>query len=236
MLVRILVLLTGRQNSSLPRKNMLEINGKPCIYYPIMAARKALGEKAEYYCSSDSDEVLQFAQRHNYTSIKRPLELALDTALHVDVLNHSLDVIDKDIFDAILVLLANAPVIHESWIKKSITLLSNDLSLTSVIPTIIDQDHHPYRAKVLDDSGLLRSFFPNKASISSNRQSLPDAHFPAHNFWLIRLQNGKLPDTGDSPWGFFGDKVAPIQLPVTISDIHTKLDQIKIELEWSLWN
>jgi hypothetical protein len=41
---------------------------------------------------------------------------------------------------------------------------------------------------------------------------------------------------GDAPWKFFGDKVLPLALPVTISDIHTEFDLVKLENEWKLWN
>jgi CMP-N,N'-diacetyllegionaminic acid synthase len=234
--VKTLVLLTGRKNSSLRGKNLLEIMGNPCMYYPISSAKAALGKDADYFCSSDCTDILDFSSLYGFTPIHRPPELASDSALHIDVLNHAMSKIDCLDYQSILVLLANAPVIHKNWIKKSVTLLASNPDITAVIPTIVDQDHHPFRSRYVNEFGFLESFFPNQNIISSNRQELPSAHFPAHNFWLIRLHNGRLVSNGDAPWDFFGDKVLPMTLPVTISDIHTEFDLIKLESEWSLWN
>jgi CMP-N-acetylneuraminic acid synthetase len=156
--MKTLELLTGRKNSSLRGKNLLEIMGNPCMYYPISASKEALGKDADYFCSSDCAEILNFSSSHGFTPIYRPSELAPDSAKHLDVLNHALSTVSSLDYNSILVLLANAPVIHKNWIVNSVRLLAGNSHITAVIPTIIDQDHHPFRSRGVNEFGLLESF------------------------------------------------------------------------------
>ena len=76
-------LLTGRGNNTLKDKNVLDILGKPVLYYPAHA-----GAKSRYiqdkYCSSDDEKILRAASDEGYESIVRPKELSLPTSQHVD--------------------------------------------------------------------------------------------------------------------------------------------------------
>ena len=106
-------------------------------------------------------------------------------------------------------------------------MLKNNSNINSIVPAVIDQDHHPYRAKRLKKNGFLETYFNFKEhKVSSNRQSLPKNLFLSHNFWLIKLTKNKLPNNGQYPWNFLGKNVKPFIINSSV-DIHEKEDLSK---------
>ena len=93
--MKVNVLLTGRGNNTLKDKNILDVLGHPVMYYPAQACKNA-SLTQNLYCSSDDDAILSVAQELGYVPIKRPLELALPTAQHIDCILHGLDIIKKN--------------------------------------------------------------------------------------------------------------------------------------------
>lgn len=232
----VLVLLTARSRSSYRNKNLKAVMGKPSIYYPITESMKALVSNADFFCTSDDDAILAYAHSFGFKAIKRPRLLAQDTTNHLEVLEHALGVTDSRQYSFLLVLLGNAPVITSTWILEASHKLLNNPTITSVIPYVVDQDRHPYRSKTVDHQGMLRTLFPEKTVLPGDRQSLPKAAFPAHNFWMLRLCSGKLIKDGEAPWPFFGQSSLGMELPVSICDIHNEVDVKRIEMEWNKWN
>ena len=67
------------------------------------------------------------------------------------------------------------------------------------------------------------SFFDFSFGVPTNRQELPDCYFLCHNFWVIRLDDGVLPEVGEQPWTFLGKKVLPYVVEESV-DIHDLYD------------
>lgn len=212
----ITALLTGRGNNTLKDKNIIPICEKPLLYYPAVAAlHSELID--EYYVSSDDDKILNLACELGYKKIKRPPELATPTSQHIDCINHALQYFQTDI---LVVLLANNVTIKTEWIDDCITMLQGN---SAVVPVYKDNDHHPLRAKKIEN-GCLEPFLYGK--VSTNRQDLEPCYFLAHNFWVL-----KLPLTnGQPPWGFMGNKIKPYIIEQSI-DIHDKDDIARAE-QW----
>jgi CMP-N-acetylneuraminic acid synthetase len=223
--MKITALLTGRGNNTLKDKNVLPLNGHPLLHYPASAAKKSK-LITEFYVSSECETILSEASKFGYKNIVRPNALATETALHHDVLIHALQEMKKNehVPDILIVLMANSPTIKSEWLDDGIQLILKEGSLTSVVPVVKDQDKHPYRAKTLSKDGSLISFFDFSSSeVPTNRQELPDCYFLCHNFWIIRLNNGCLPQIGESPWTFLGSKVMPYIVDESV-DIHELFD------------
>ena len=225
--------MTGRGNNTLKDKNILDVLGKPVLYYPANAA--ACSKKIDdYYCSSDDEKILGAAEALGFERIVRPAELALPTAQHIDCIMHALDVMKergKVLPDILVVLLANNVTIKSEWIDECIDIMKNDMSITAVVPVYEDNDHHPLRAKTLNNDGTLAMYEKNiTGKISTNRQDLPECLFLSHNFWVLStdfLLSGK---EGQQPWGFMGDKIIPYKIDESI-DIHKEID-LYIAKEW----
>jgi len=229
--MKIIALLTGRGNNTLPDKNILPVHGKPLLYYPAVAA-KSVKEISDFYVSSESEKILHAANKLGYKKIYRPAKYARPDSQHQDVINHALEVIRDDGInpDILVVVLANCATIKSSWIKDCITIFKNDPSITACVPVYKDMDHHPFRAKSVDANGFLSTFFDsNSKSISTNRQDLPKCYFLCHNFWILNytsIKEGK----GQPPWVFMGDKVAPYRISESY-DVHT-IEDISRSEQW----
>lgn len=222
-------LLTGRGNNTLKDKNVLELLGRPVLYYPANSAQKC-ASLDKLFCSSDDEKILREAEKLGHTPIVRPAELALPTSQHIDCIMHALKVMEEregTMPDILVVTLANNVTIKSEWIEQSVKMMKEDSSISAVVPVYEDNDHHPLRAKTVDGNGRLQMYEKGvTGKISTNRQDLPPCYFLSHNFWTLNVKkliesNGE----GQQPWGFMGDNIAYIEIDESI-DIHKEVDLI----------
>ena len=229
--MKIVALLTGRGNNTLKDKNVLPVLGKPLLYYPAMAA-KACPEISDFYVSSDDDKILNAAADCGYKKIRRPDELALPTAQHVDAIIHALGVMKEDGVapDILVVLLANSAIVKKEWIQESIQNLIRNPQLSASCPVLLEMDNHPYRSKRLREDGCLDTWFDFKGQkISTNRQDLPMNFVLCHNFWTLNLKNSLYSDVqGQQPWTFMGNNIKPIVVQESF-DVHDEDDLLRTE-------
>jgi hypothetical protein len=220
--MKIAALLTGKKNSTLKNKNFIKILGKPVCFYPAFAASKSKFIK-KFYTSSDSKKILDICFKLGYEKINRPKKLSSSKAKHIDVIKHSLTFMKKKhnyTPDFLIVLLANSPTIKTAWIDNCIKKILNNKSVTSVVPVVNNNDHHPFRAKKISRNYLVPFF--KKIKVSSNRQDLPKSFFLGHNFWVLRTKE-IYSNKGFGPWSFMGKKTLPFIVDEII-DIHSKED------------
>ncbi len=231
--MRTYALLTGRGNNTLKDKNILDCLGHPVLYYPANAALQAKTVD-KLFCSSDDEKILAEAQKLGHIPIKRPAELALPTSQHIDCILHALGEMKKqcDMPDILVVTLANNVTIKPEWIDDCVKIMEDDSELTAVVPVYEDNDHHPLRAKTVDEDGRLQMYEKGVAGkISTNRQDLPACYFLSHNFWVLRVAN-LLQDVsnGQQPWAFMGNNIGYYKIDESI-DIHKEVDLL-LAKEW----
>lgn len=226
-------LLTGRGNNTLKDKNVLDCLGHPVLYYPANAALQAKTVE-KLFCSSDDDKILAEAEKLGHMPIRRPAELALPTSQHIDCILHGLKVIGEKypLPDILVVTLANNVTIKAEWIDDCVHMMEEDPTLTAVVPVYEDNDHHPLRAKTVDENGLLQMYEKEvTGKVSTNRQDLPKCYFLSHNFWVLRVDNVlNHCDEGQQPWSFMGNNIAYYPIEESI-DIHKEID-LCIAHEW----
>ncbi|MEG2020468.1 MAG: CMP-N-acetylneuraminic acid synthetase [Oscillospiraceae bacterium] len=223
--MKTIALVTGRGNNSLKDKNILDVIGHPVMYYPTHAAKQSKAID-DWYCSSDDEEILKIAHEEGYKRIVRPKELALPTAQHIDCIMHALKVMKEqnNIPDILVVVLANNVTIASKWITECVEIMKKDAEVTAVVPIYKDNDHHPLRAKIINDDGTLQMYEKGHVGkISTNRQDLSPCYFLSHNFWVLKVSNLLSGQEGQQPWGFMGNKIMPYIIDESI-DIHQKID------------
>lgn len=231
--MKVTALLTGRGNNTLKDKNILDILGRPVMYYPAHAAKKATTIDY-YYCSSDDEKILKIAEEHGYNRIVRPDYLGTPTAQHVDAIKHSVDIIKEknELGEILVVLLANNVTVKSEWIDDCVKMMQDDMTISAVVPVYEDNDHHPLRGKRVDENGRLQMYEQGiTGKISTNRQDLPTCYFLSHNFWVINTK--KMLESnyeGQQPWGFLGNNIAYYKIDESI-DIHKTID-LYIAKEW----
>lgn len=89
--VRALVVIPARGGSKgVPRKNVKDLAGKPLIAYNIEAANQA-SHVQRVVVSTDDDEIASVSVKYGAEVVRRPIELASDTASSESALLHTLD-------------------------------------------------------------------------------------------------------------------------------------------------
>ncbi|MCL2204069.1 MAG: CMP-N-acetylneuraminic acid synthetase [Defluviitaleaceae bacterium] len=225
-------LLTGRGNNTLKDKNILDLLGKPVLFYPANAGKQARSIN-RLFVSSDDPAILNAAAQYGYEAIIRPTELATPTAQHIDAIWHALSVMDERGVnpDVLVVILANNITIQSEWIDDCIQLMLDDSTLSAVVPVYMDSDHHPFRAKRLLPNGKLDVFVQSDGHISTNRQDLEPSFFLCHNFWVLNVHMlNDASKSGQPPWTFMGNDVKAYRVHGSI-DIHDEFD-LRVAAQW----
>jgi len=159
-----LAIIPARGGSKrLPRKNVLDLAGKPLIAWSIEA-----GLKSHYIdkvvVTSDDDEILEISKRYGVETIIRPDELANDTATTFDAVKHAVDNVEK--YDYIVLLQPTSPLRDEKHIDEAVELLESKNA--DAVVSLCEMDHSPLWSNTLDDSlsmkGFLRDEVLNKRS------------------------------------------------------------------------
>ena len=159
-----LAIIPARGGSKrLPRKNVLDLAGKPLIAWSIEA-----GLKSKYIdkviVSSDDDEILKIAKQFGSNSIKRPNNLASDTATSFDAIKHTIDNVEK--YDYIILLQPTSPLRNSEHIDAAIESL-NEKNATAIV-SVVEMEHSPLWSNTLPDdnsmSGFLSEDVKNKRS------------------------------------------------------------------------
>ncbi len=137
----------------LPRKNVLTLNGKPLIVWSIEA-----GLQSKYIdkvvVTSDDEEILEISKKFRAEIIKRPDELASDTATTFDAIKHTVDNLKK--YDYVVLLQPTSPLRNEKHVDEAIELLETKKS--DAIVSVCEMEHSPLWANILPNNKSMDNF------------------------------------------------------------------------------
>ncbi len=104
------ILIPARGGSKrIPKKNLVDVNGKPLLQYTIETCRKITNE---IYVSTEDKEIKEFAEFMNVNVIDRPERLATDESKTEDVVEHFLEEVDMNGDDLFCVVQPTSPLLH----------------------------------------------------------------------------------------------------------------------------
>lgn len=160
-----LAIIPARGGSKrLPRKNVLDLAGKPLIAWTIDA-----GLKSKYIdkviITSDDDEILDIAKQFGSYIIKRPDELASDTSTSFDAIKHTIDNVEK--YDFIILLQPTSPLRNFKHIDEAIKLLESKKA--DAIVSVTEMDHSPLWSNTLPDDDNMNSFLRDEVKNSRSQ-------------------------------------------------------------------
>jgi CMP-N,N'-diacetyllegionaminic acid synthase len=149
-----LAIIPARGGSKrLPRKNILDLAGKPLIAWTIAA-----GLKSKYIdkviVTSDDDEILSIAQDSGSAVLKRPNNLASDKATTFDTIKHAIEKINR--YDYIVLLQPTSPLRDQKHIDAAIELML-DRNADALI-SVCEMDHSPLWSNTLPEDGSMCNF------------------------------------------------------------------------------
>jgi len=149
-----LAIIPARGGSKrLPKKNVLDLNGKPLIEWSIEA-----GLKSKYIdkvvVTSDAAEILDIAESSGVSVINRPVELASDTATTFDAIKHTINNVNN--YDYIVLLQPTSPLRTAQHIDEAIEILF-ERSADAVV-SVCEVDHSPLWSNTLPNNDNMSNF------------------------------------------------------------------------------
>jgi len=173
----VLALIPARGGSkSVPRKNLLEVAGKPLIAYSISHAL-ACSLVTRTIVSTDDDEIAEVARRFGAeVPFRRPAEFASDTATDLQVFRHALSFFHERGYtpELIVHLRPTGPVRHAHLIEHAIQLMLRHPEADS-LRSVGLAEQTPYKMWRIEGSYLQKALdlpgFPESHSMP--RQKLP---------------------------------------------------------------
>lgn len=170
--MEILALVPARGGSQgLPRKNILDLGGKPLIAHSILAARECQ-YVTRCVVTTDDDEIAMHAKQWGAEVLRRPAELATSTASSEAVIEHALAELERTSAppDLLVLLQPTSPLRTATHLTEAIEHFTSQPGAGSLV-SVCDFEHPPQRAFVLDH-GRLRPLF-DWTTIAQPRQAYP---------------------------------------------------------------
>lgn len=183
--MKVLGLIPARGGSKgVPGKNLRRIGGMTLVEW---TARSALTSSLDrLVISTDSHEIADEARRVGVdVPFIRPNELAQDSSLTIDVVQHALAEL-KDDWDAVMILQPTSPFRTASDIDTCIEMLA-DSDADSVISVTPVGDHHPARMKFIENGFLIDPPFSEDVE-GRPRQSLQSLFLRNGAIYLTRTE------------------------------------------------
>ena len=216
---KILAIVPARGGSKrLPKKNLMDLAGKPLIAYSIEAAKNSQYID-DVIMSSESQEILSVAKQYGaQTPFVRPKELAEDASRSIDVVIHAIKTLTQS-YDAVILLQPTSPLRTSEDIDGAIEMFYNKHA-TSVIG-VCEMEHSPLWANTLDESMSMEGFLDDKYN-NARSQDLPVYYRINGAFYMSKTQSVLENET------FFVQKniYAYLMSQEDSVDIDTKLDFI----------
>ena len=123
------IIIPARGGSKrIPDKNIVDINGRPLISYTIEAC---LELTPDVYVSTDSDKIHDITIKHGARVVRRPDELATDTAKTETAINHWLRIIQG--IEEFACVQATTPMLNSKSLGSGFNLLTSFDMFDSVI-------------------------------------------------------------------------------------------------------
>lgn len=196
------IILARAGSKGLPGKNLLPVAGRPCAVWTIQAALAARTIHTTIV-STDDPQLLALAEPMGAKPLRRPPELASDTATIDSAARHA--AAQSNHSGPFVILYANVPVRPTDLIDRAVDLLNstNADSVQSYAPV---GKYHPWWTARLDDSARVHPWEGDTLNHGVfRRQDLPSAFIPdggviALTRAALMLELGVAP----GPHAFFG--------------------------------
>jgi CMP-N,N'-diacetyllegionaminic acid synthase len=218
MTKRILSIIPARGGSKgLPRKNIIDLAGKPLIAWTIDAS---LNSKyiTKTVVSSEDKEILDISTEYGAEIIRRPDNLANDVATSESVVRHAIDYLESvgEQFDIVILLQPTSPLRDSKDIDSAFEIMF-DSDAASII-SVCEFDNKILKAFIKDSNGFLKGISNNKYPFM-RRQDLPSVFMPNGAIYII--SSNLFIDLNS----FFTDQTSYYLMPIKKSiDIDSKDD------------
>jgi len=187
MINNVLAIIPARGKSKgLPRKNIIDVAGKPLIAWTIEAS---LNSKciSKTIVSSEDLEILGISLEYGAEIIKRPDNLARDDSTSESVVMHALDYLESlgEIFHYIILLQPTSPLRTSKDIDSAFKIMSE--SNAKAVISVYEFDNKILKTLTKNSAGFLESIVNNKYPFM-RRQDLPKVYMPNGAIYIINIK------------------------------------------------
>lgn len=174
---KFVALITARGGSKgLPRKNVLPLNGKPLIGWTIEAAFDCV-HIDDVFVTTDDEEIAIISAKFGAKIIRRPLELASDTASSIDVISHAIAWLGKRGIPSenIVLLQPTSPLRTSVHLEEALTLYR--IKNADFVISVFEPRYTPIKSYIEREDGSIMGLYSSEAPYM-RRQDLPRAYQP----------------------------------------------------------
>ncbi|WP_122893848.1 acylneuraminate cytidylyltransferase family protein [Arcobacter peruensis] len=223
MTKRVLSVIPARGGSKgLPRKNIIDLKGKPLIAWTIESSLKSK-YISKTVVSSDDEEILDISKNYNAQTIKRPEEFSNDEASSECVVFHALQYLKKEDFefDYVVLLQPTSPLRDEKDIDMAFEKLFEKEASALISVTLYD--NKILKAFMLNSDGFMQGVSNNSFPFQ-RRQDLPKTYLSNGAIYIIEVEEFLERDS------FYTDKTVSFEMSKEKSfDVDTIEDLKHIE-------
>ena len=210
--LKVLAVVPARGGSKgLPRKNILDLAGRPLIAWTLAAAQQSQFID-RCVVSTDDEEIAEVARAYGGdVPFMRPAELAGDTAETFSAIEHALQQLPG--YDILVILQPTSPLRIAEDIDQALREMQRHGAPSCV--SVVEPAKSPYWSYRIDDDGRLEPLMHPKYS-TMRRQELPTSYvlngavYATRIDWL--LENGNCPSELTVPL------VMPAERPIDIDN------------------
>lgn len=132
-------------SKGIPKKNLLDVAGKPLIAWSVEQALGAAGI-SHVIVSSDSDEILAVSERYGAVGVKRPDEIAGDVATSESAWVHALDAFEAShgAPDLVVAMQATSPIRESADIDDALAAF-HEKGLDSLLTVAEIEDYFMWK-------------------------------------------------------------------------------------------
>ena len=185
---KILAIIPARGGSKgLPRKNIIDLNGKPLIAWSIEAALNS-AYISTVVVSSEDEEILEVAKQWGAKPLRRPDALAEDTTASEPVILHALEEMQSrqnQGYDYLVLLQPTSPLRSSRHIDAAFEKLFN--SDANALISVASYDNKVLKSFLEDGNGYLHGI-ANDQFPFMRRQDLPPVYMPNGAIYIIDVK------------------------------------------------
>ncbi len=181
---KILAIIPARGGSKgIPKKNIINIAGKPLIAWTIESAKKSRFIN-RIVVSSDSTEILSVAEKYGSEIIKRPAKFANDKISAAAAVPHTLEYLkkkEKYVPDIIVFLQPTSPLRTAKDIDDALKFFFEKKAGTVI--SVTEGDNKALKSFFIE-KGIMRGIVNDEFPFT-NRQALPKIYMPNGAIYII---------------------------------------------------
>jgi CMP-N,N'-diacetyllegionaminic acid synthase len=188
MIKKVLAIIPARGGSKgLPRKNIINLSGKPLISWTIEASLKSK-YITKTIVSSDDDEILDISKKCGAEIIKRPNSLSGDTSTSESVVEHVINHLlsRKEKFDILILLQPTSPLRTFQDIDMAFDIMNNSDSTALISGYKVDSKF--LKILVEGDKGYIGGIMNNKY-LFTRRQDLPKVYDSNGAIYIVKMKD-----------------------------------------------